>query len=180
MDQTDGNQLTVPISNRDHIQGVLAAPIAIVSYGDYQCLYCGEVHKMIQHLQQQFGNQLCFVFRHFPRTQFHPQAYKAAEIAEAAAAQGKFWLMHDRLFAQQQRLENGYLLEYANELSLDISRLLQDLWHHSYVNRIADDIQSGTQSGVTTTPALFINNVRYRNAWNLEQLRLAIVQAMPK
>jgi protein-disulfide isomerase len=178
MHQTDGHRLTVPISDHDHIQGVLTAPVAIVSYGDYQCLYCGEVYKIIQNLQHQFDAQLGFAFRHFPRPQFHPQAYKAAEVAEAAAAQGQFWPMHDRLFAHQQRLDDGYLLEYANELNLDISRFLQDLWQHRYADRIASDIASGMASGVITTPALFINNLRYCGAWNLERLMSAISQAL--
>jgi protein-disulfide isomerase len=170
----DGNRLIVPISMRDHVQGTTNAPIALVSYGDYQCLYCNEIHKMIQHLQKCFDQQLCFAFRHFPRTQFHPQAYKAAEAAEAAAAQDKFWQMHNLLFEQQQRLENGYLLEYANQLDLNINQFLRDMWQHNHARRIAEDIQSGIQSHVTTTPALFINNMRYRGAWSLEQLTSAI------
>lgn len=128
---------------------------------------------MIQAIQQQI--QLCFVFRHFPRTHLHPQAQKAAEAAVAAAAQNKFWQMHNLLFEHQDALNNGYLLEYANDIQLGIERFLQEMTDHVHAERVAQSIQGGIQSGVSSTPALFINGVRYRDAWDTERVLAEIV-----
>ena len=98
-------------------------------------------------------------------------------MAEAAAAQGKFWQMHDLLFTHQKALGNGYLVEYADVLGLDISRLLQDISKRVHIDRINQDIESGYQSGVTAVPALFINGVRYTERWNIKQLKAAITTA---
>ena len=172
---SDGEKLLVPLSNRDHIKGTIDAPVILVKYGDYQCFSCREVYRMIQEIQQQL--QMCFVFRHFPRTHLHPQAQKAAEAAEAAAAQNKFWQMHDLLFEHQDALNNGYLLEYASAIQLDIDRFLRDMTDHIHVERISQNIQGGKQSGVSSTPALFVNSVRYRDAWDIEKLLAAIAPA---
>ncbi len=172
----EGNRLFLPPSERDRIQGGIDAPIVLVEYGDYQCPYCGEAHRMIKAIQQQLGNRLGFVFRHFPQTPLHPQAQKAAEAAEAAAVQGKFWQMHDTLFQHQQALDNGYLVEYANDLRLDMPQFLQAMWRHVYAERVTEDIESGLRSGVTTTPTLFINGIRYNDAWNLKNLLSAIAK----
>jgi len=166
------DKLLASISDHDHIQEATDSLAVLVEYGDYQCLSCGEVHRMIQEIQQQI--QLCFVFRHFPRTQLHPQAQKAAEAAEAAAAQNKFWQMHNTLFEHQDALNNGYLLEYASNLQLDIDQFLREMTNHAHAERIAQSIQSGIQSGVSSTPALFINGDRYQDAWNIERLLAAI------
>ncbi len=120
---------------------------------------------------------MCVVFRHFIESSIYPQAQKAAQVAEAAAAQGKFWQMHDLLFTHQKALGNGYLVEYADVLGLDISRLLQDISKRVHIDRINQDIESGYQSGVTAVPALFINGVRYTERWNIEQLKAAITTA---
>jgi protein-disulfide isomerase len=131
-----------------------------------------------QELGTAFGEDyLCFVFRHFPQTQIHPHAQRAAEVAEAAAAQGQFWLMHDTLFTHQHNLENGYLVEYANDLGLDIPQFLKELSKQVHVDRINEDIEGGIESGVTTAPALFINNIRYTGRWTITELTAAIVAA---
>jgi len=163
------------ISEDDHIQGSIDAPVVLVAYSDYQCLSCNEVHRMIQQIQQQI--QLCLVFRHFPRSHLHPQAQKAAEAAEAAAAQNKFWQMHNILFEHQSALSNGYLLEYANEIQLDIDRFLREMTDHVHAKRITQDIQGGVQSGVSSAPTLFVNGVRYRDAWERERLLKTIAQS---
>lgn len=125
-----------------------------------------------------FGEDyLCFIFRHFPQAQIHPHARRAAEAAETAAVQGQFWLMHDTLFAHQQKLENGYLVEYANDLGLDIPQFLKDLHKQVHVDRITEDIEGGIHSGVTTAPALFINNIRDTARWRMAELMTAIVAA---
>lgn len=178
------------ITPQDHLQGVIDAPVVLVEYGDYQCPYCAEVHKMMKTIQQQLNgqpeppaaaslksknHQLCFVFRHFPQKQLHFQAQKAAEAAEAAAAQGKFWQMHDLLFERQKLLGDGNLLEYANELGLDFDQFLHAIAEHQYADRVAQDIHSGKQCSVTHTPTLFINGNRYDDAWEVERLITAIL-----
>src|SRR5438046_7506237 len=102
----------LPMPDRDHIQGPSDAPIKLLEYGDYECPYCGEAHPIVKEIQRRLGDQLCFVFRHFPLTQVHPHAEHAAEAAEAAAGQGKFWQMHDTLFEHQQTLDADHLLPY--------------------------------------------------------------------
>jgi protein-disulfide isomerase len=164
------------------MQGVLSAEVVLVMYGDYQDSRSANVYKLIQGIKRQlsesFGeNYLCFIFRHFPRTQIHPHAQRAAEAAEAAAAQGQFWLMHDTLFAHQQRLENGYLIEYANDLGLDIPQFLKELSKQVHGERINENITSGIQSGVITAPALFTNNIRYTGHWKMTELMAAMIAA---
>jgi protein-disulfide isomerase len=177
------NRLVVPASERDYRQGRLHARVVLVGYGDYQCSDCGELYTLIKTIQEQPDatfpkeNDLCFVFRQFPQPQIHPQAQKAAAAALAAGAQGQFWQMHEMLFSHQQALGDGYLVEYADRLELDIPRFLQDVTREIHADRINQDIESGIQSGVTTAPALFINGMRYIDRWSIEQLTAAIVNA---
>ena len=113
---SDHNVLTLPVGERDHCQGIASAPITLVEYGDYQSPDCAQAHHLIQFIQQRLGEQLRFVYRHFPCCNLHPEAQHAAEAAEAAGRQGKFWQIHDCLFANQQALHNGYLVDYATDL----------------------------------------------------------------
>ncbi|MCW5313050.1 thioredoxin domain-containing protein [Nostoc sp. KVJ3] len=181
--EVERNQLVVLPSEQDHRQGSLNARVVLVEYGDYQCLQCSELYTSIQAIQRQleatlFGrDSLCFVFRHFPQPQIHPQAQKAAAATEAAATQGQFWQMHEMLLKHQQELEDGYLAEYADILGLDVTQFIRDIAQKVYVDRINQDIASGMNSGVVSTPALFINGVRYREALELEPLLVAIVAA---
>ena len=170
------NRLLVPISEQDNIQGLASASVALVEYGDYQCPTCGEAYQLIKAIQQQL-NDLCFVFRHFPQPQIHAYAQRAAEAAQGAAAQGQFWQMHDILFSHQQALVNDHLVEYANNLGLDIPQFLQDISSQVHIDRINQDIESGLYSGVTAAPALFINGSRYTSRWNIEELMAAIITA---
>ncbi len=178
----DHSLLFVQPSTQDHIQGVLGATVVLVMYGDYQCSQSANVYRLIKVIQRQLSvsfreNYLCFIFRHFPQIQSHSHAQRAAEAAEAAAAQSQFWQMHDILFTYQQELGNGYLVEYANNLGLNISQFLQHMCKQVHIERINEDIESGLHSGVTTAPALFINGIRYIGRWNIEQLMAAIVTA---
>jgi protein-disulfide isomerase len=176
----DQYSLFVPPSIQDHIQGVLSASVVLVMYGDYECFQSANTYRLIKATQQQlnppFEEDICFIFRHFPQIEIHPHAQRAAEAAEAAAGQGQFWQMHELLFIHQQALENGYLVEYASRLGLDMPRFLQDLSQGVYTDRILADIQGGYRSGVNAAPALFINGIRYREAWTIEQLIAAISQ----
>ncbi|HEY9640742.1 MAG TPA: DsbA family protein [Coleofasciculaceae cyanobacterium] len=181
-DDRSHSPLLVPPSTQDWMQGVLSAKVVLVMYGDYQDPRSADVYKLIKRIKQElsasFGDDyLCFVFRHFPQTQIHPHAQRATEVAEAAAAQGQFWSMHDTLFVHQQKLENGYLIEYANDLGLDIPRFLKDLSKHVHIDRINENIEGGLHSGVTTAPALFINNIRYTGRWKMTELMAAMIAA---
>lgn len=174
------NRSLLPIlPSRDHIGGELNATVVLVMYGDYQCSQSAEVYRLIKGIGQQLSvalgeNYLCFIFRHFPQRQIHPRAQRAAEAAEAAAVQGQFWQMHEMLFNYQQELGDGYLVEYANHLGLNIRQFLQDLSRGVHVYRINEDVESGIQSGITTAPTLFINGIQYTNQWNIEQLMASI------
>lgn len=182
IDDHSSSSLVVPASTQDHSQGVLSAAVVLVMYGDYQCPRSAAVYKLIKIIRQELTvslgeDYLCFIFRHFPQVQIHSHAQRAAEAAEAAAAQGQFWLMHDTLFAHQQTLENGYLIEYANDLGLYIPQFLRDLSKQVYVDRINKDIKGGIQSGVTSAPALFINGSRYTGHWKTTELMAAMISA---
>lgn len=179
----DCNQLALPPSERDHRQGSLNARVVLVEYGDYQCPQCRELYALIKTIQGELNtafsekNYLCFVFRHFPQPQIYPQAQKATAAAAAAGAQGQFWQMYEILFEHHQELGDGFLVEYANNLGLDIAQFLRDIARGVHIDRINEDITSGVHSGVTSTPALFINGVRYRNALELKPLLTAIVES---
>jgi protein-disulfide isomerase len=181
-DDRSYSSLLIPPSTQDHIQGVLSARVVLVMYGDYQDPRSTDVYKMIQGIKRELNaasgeDDLCLIFRHFPQTQIHPHAQRAAQAAEVAAAQGQFWLMHDTLFAHQQQLENGYLVEYANDLGLDIPQFLKEFSKQVHVDHINEDIESGLQSGITAAPALFINGTRYTRRWKITELMATIVAA---
>jgi protein-disulfide isomerase len=172
-------RLTVPVSQQDHQQGPATAPVTLVEYGDYECPYCGEAYPIVKEIQRRLGDQLRFVFRNFPLTQSHPHAEHAAEAAEAAAGQEKFWEMHDSLFEHQQALDDAHLVHYAVALQLDKDRFVREMTAHVYANRVREDFLSGVRSGVNGTPTFFINGVRHDDSYELETLLAAIEAAMP-
>src|ERR1051325_11658882 len=129
---------TFPVPHRDHIQGPIDAPIALVEYGDYECPYCGEAYPIVKAIQERLGDRLCFAFRNFPLVNSHPHAEHAAEAAEAAGAQGKFWEMHDMLFEKQNALEDEALARYAEALRLDASRLSSEVAAATYSGRVRE------------------------------------------
>jgi protein-disulfide isomerase len=161
---------------RDHIQGLETAPVTLVEYGDFQCPNCGEAYPIIKSIQKQMGRTLRFVFRHFPITESHPDAAHAAEASEAAAAQGKFWEMHDRLFEHQDDLGRRALHADAEQLGLDLRRFDDEMKAHSYAERVREDFSAGLRSGVNGTPTLFINGERYDLPWDEEQWLLRALQ----
>src|SRR5919202_1960101 len=123
--------LALPVSSRrDHIQGPDTAPVTLVEYGDYECPYCGEAYPIVKEIQRRLGERLRFVFRNFPLTQSHPHAEHAAEAAEAAAGQEKFWETHDYLFEHQQALDDAYLVQYAVALHIDKERFVSEISSH--------------------------------------------------
>jgi protein-disulfide isomerase len=170
--------LTVPVSDgRDHIQGSADAPVTLVEYGDYECPYCGAAYPIVKEVQARMGDRLRFVFRNFPITTSHPHAEQAAEAAEAAAAQGSFWDMHDALYENQKRLGDEDLRAYAEELGLDVERFAGELGEHVHEARVHEDFLSGVRSGVNGTPTFYINGARHDDSYELETLLAAVEQA---
>ena len=171
--------LTTPVSPaRDHIRGPADAPVMLVEYGDYECPYCGAAHVIVNAVQEQMGNQLGFVYRHFPMTTVHSHAQHAAEAAEAAGAQGKFWAMHDLLFENQQALEDDDLLIYAETIGLDVGRFAAELAQHVHVQKVREDFMTGVRSGVNGTPTFYINGLRYDGSWDFASLLEALQQRL--
>lgn len=154
-----------PVTERDHIAGPDEAPITLVEYGDYECPYCGMAYPIVKALQRRLGDQLRLVFRNFPLRESHPHAEHAAEAAESAAAQGKFWEMHDVIFEHQGALEDEDLRAYAEAIGVDPERVTEDLNNGTYVKRVRDDFRSGVRSGVNGTPTFFIHGERYNGPW---------------
>jgi len=158
-------ELTPPVSALDHAIGPDDAPVTLVEYGDYECPYCGMAHPVVKAAQHELGNQLRFVFRNFPLAEAHPHARIAAQAAEAAGAQGRFWEMHDLLFENQNALEPQDLVGYARSLGLDIPQFERDLEAGTYAKKVRDDFRSGVKSGVNGTPTFFVNGERYDGSW---------------
>ncbi len=169
--------LTPPVSERDHVAGPATAAVTLVEYGDFECPSCRKAWPMVKKLQRRLGDQLRFVFRNFPLTKLHPNAEHAAEAAEAAAVQGAFWQMHDRLFERQFALEDDNIIEYATELGLDADRIADALQAGTYRARVKEDVFSGLKSGVNGTPTFFINGERYDGAHGTEPLFEALQAA---
>lgn len=167
-------ELIVPVSKYDHLLGDTEVPVVIVQYGDYECPYCGQAYSIVKSLERKFGNDLCIVFRNFPLAQVHPLATGAAQAAEAAGAQGKFWQMHDLLYEHQEALEFEDLVSYAQELELDVERFKQDVENNVYSEKVAQDIRGGIRSGVNGTPTFFLNGIRYDDSWDLDNFSAAI------
>lgn len=164
-------ELTLPVDiKRDHIQGKPDSRVTLVEYGDYECPHCGQAYLIVKEIEKRLKGRLRFVFRNFPITQIHPHAQQAAEAAEAAAVQGKFWDMHDILYENQQALDYYHLVEYASTLGLNIERFNSDLFSHIHASRIHEDFISGVRSGVNGTPTFFINQIRYNDSWEFETL----------
>jgi protein-disulfide isomerase len=170
--------LTEPIAGRDHLQGPETAPVTLLEYGDFECPYCGQAHLVVKELQRQFGDQLRFAFRHFPLAMAHPHAQHAAEAAEAAGGQGRFWEMHDVLYENQHALEDADLARYAAALGLDLDAFIDDLTRHTHAPRVREDFMIGAHAGVNGTPTFFINGQRHNSAFDFDTLSEAIESAM--
>ena len=164
----------LPVPDRDHIQGPIDAPIKLLEYGDYECPFCGQAYPVVKEIQKRLGKRLCFAFRNFPLINSHPNAEHAAEAAEAAAVQGRFWEMHDVLFENQEALEDRDLARYAAALGLDAQRLMTEVMSGAHVLRVREDFHSGARSGVNGTPTFFINGARYDGVAQVEELLEAL------
>ena len=173
MTRTGSQRLAVPVGDRDHAVGPADAPITLVEYVDFECPFCAMALPAVREVRRRLGQRLRFVVRHFPRPE-HPHARRAAEAAEAAAAQGRFWEMHDLLLEQQHALEEPDLVEYAARLGLDVERFRRELAADIYHDRVQEDILSALHSGARGTPTFFVNGVRHEGRWETDELLGAI------
>jgi protein-disulfide isomerase len=170
--------LTQPVDEqRDHIEGPADASVTLLEYGDYECPYCGAAYPQVKQVQQALGDRLRFVFRNFPITTAHPHAELAAEAAEAAAAQGRFWPMHDLLYENQRHLEATDLVGYAERLGLDVDRFQRELSEHVHAARVHEDFMGGVRSGVNGTPTFYVDGVRYEGSYEADALLDVLRQA---
>jgi Na+/H+ antiporter NhaA len=171
--------LAVPVDpERDHIRGKEDAAVTLLEYGDYECPYCGMAEAAIRELLADFEDDLRYVWRYLPLNDVHPRAQLAAEAAEAAAAQGAFWPMHDLLITHQDALELSDLRRYAEELGLDLERFWDELNDRDHAPRIAEDVDSADESRVTGTPSFFVNGRRHEGAYDLETLSRLVREAL--
>jgi protein-disulfide isomerase len=169
--------LKPPLTARDHIAGNPDAPVQLVEYGDYECPFCGRAHLVVKAIQQAMGDDLLYAFRHFPLAQIHPHAVRAAQAAEAAALQDRFWKMHDLLFTHQEFLDEPHLFNYAERCGLDMAQFANDIDSEDVAERVRSDFLSGARSGVNGTPTFFINGMRYDRSWEPTQLLAALEAA---
>jgi len=173
--QSRVSRLVLPIAGRDHVLGLANAPAVLVEYGDFECPYCGMAFPVVNEVRRRLGRQLRFAFRHFPLAEIHPRAQAAAEAAEAAGAQGRFWEMHDLLYENQAALADPDLRRHAGALGLDITRFAHELADRTWESRVREDFMSGVRSGVNGTPTFFVNGVRHDGSWDADSLIEALM-----
>ena len=166
--------LRPPITPHDHVRGAADAPVTLVEYGDYECAHCGAAHPHVKLVERQFGKRLRFAFRHFPLSQVHPFAEAAAECAEAAAAYGRFWDMHDALYDNQDELGPPLFFSLGQALAVPEDDMRNALKTQKYAAKIRNDFLSGVRSGVNGTPTFFINGARHNGSYLFEVLAAAI------
>jgi protein-disulfide isomerase len=171
---TDEKTLTLPVGQRDHVRGSPTAGVTLLEYGDYEYGRSAQACAVVKSVLNDFSGQIRFVFRNFPVGQTHPHAQHAAEAAEAAGAQNRFWEMHDALFEHQTELADGNIVEYAVALGVDPTRFLRHMSDHIGVPQVWEDFISGLNSGVNGTPTFFINGERHNDDWDADSLLAAI------
>jgi protein-disulfide isomerase len=175
------SHLSRPVTDRDHTRGPADAAVTLVEYGDYECPQCGRAFPLLEEIRPMMGDTLRLVFRHYPINLSHSHAQLAAEAAEAAGAQGRFWEMHAKLFINQDALDRLSLERYAIEIGLDVARFHMELATGAHRERVLSDVESAEESGVHWTPTFFINGVRFGYGSSLdgllEALRTAAAQA---
>jgi protein-disulfide isomerase len=172
------SKLRDEITAEDHVLGNADAEYTLVEYGDYECPHCAAAQGVVERVREHFGSRLRFVFRNFPLTQIHVNAESAAEAAEFAATQGKFWEMHDLLFDNQEQLGEELYEELARDLALEPVELRQALEESTFIQRIRLDFSGGVRSGVNGTPTFFVNGQRHNGPANFEALVESINAAL--
>lgn len=172
----DVARLPRPVDDNDHSHGPADAPATLVQYGDYECPYCRDLHPVVHELLQRTEG-LRFVYRHFPLGRFHPHAARAAQAAEAAAAQGRFWEIHDALFAEKSELTDDRLDHCARRAGLEMERYRQEMSDGVYAERVDESYRNALYGGVTGTPTLFLNGSLLSSIHTLEELVDAVTGA---
>lgn len=167
-------KLSLPVGPEDHTLGPADARITLVEYGSYDCPHCRQALIVLGEVRKQYNAPLQLVYRQFPQETPHSISERAAEAAEAAGAQGKFWEMHVRLLENQHALDDANLIANATLLGLDAQRFAADLEAGTYRGRVREQFESGVASGVRSTPTFFINGVRHDDYWDTETLLAAI------
>ena len=181
MTAAEGVRLKTPVTERDHAVGPVDAPVTLLEYGNFECIHCGQTYPIIKQIRNLLSSDLRFVFRHFPTVQTHPHSLSAAEAAEAAGAQGEFWEMHDELFTHQTALADPDLIRYAKRIGLDVARFSREMSEHLFLTEIeAAYQQSLFDEHVTGTPTLYLNEIRYTGATDLQTLLEAIKESAPE
>jgi formate-nitrite transporter family protein len=163
-----------PLQPDDHVDGPDDAELELVMYGDFQCPYCIAAHPIVERVREQLADRLRFVFRHFPIDDIHPLARKAAEAAEAAAAQGKFWEMYQVLYASRGKLSRAELAGYADQVGLDLEAFEAELDSGEHAERVQRDFETGEGSGISGTPAFFVNGTRHDGSFDAGSLISAL------
>lgn len=171
-------QLTQPIQSFDHVLGDPHAPVKVVEYGDFECPNCKQAAPAVKLLLERFEERVCYAWRHFPLTEVHPHALRAAQAAEAAGAQGKFWPMHDVLFENQTHLDAHHLRAYAERLGLDMARYTAEMDDEIYLQRVRENMESARASGVRSTPTFFVNGRIHDVSFGLRALFDAVEEAL--
>jgi protein-disulfide isomerase len=162
--------LAVPVDRTDHILGPYGAPITLLEYGDFECPNCKQAAPTVQLLLERFKERVRFVFRHFPLEEVHPHALSAAEAAEAAGGQAKFWPMHELLFQNQSHLKPASLRSYAERLELDLARYTAEMDDHVFLQRVREHLEGGRRSAVHSTPTFFLNGTVHDVSFGLRSL----------
>jgi len=178
MNQHRTVELAVPVSKVDHVLGAAHAVVTVVEYGDFECPNCKQAAPAVKLLLDRFAERVRLVFRHFPLEDVHPHALHAAQAAEAAAGQGKFWPMHDLLFENQRHLKLPQLHAYAERLELDMARYTGEMDDEVYLQRIREHIDGGLNSGVRSTPTFFINGMLHDTSFGLQSLAEGVAAAL--
>ena len=176
--QTHAMSLAVPPEPTDHLLGSEHARVTLVEYGDFECPSCKVAETTPKLLLDRYPNKIRFIFRHFPLLDAHPHALMAAEVAEAAAAQGKFWAMHDVLFQNQAHLKDKDLHRYAVDIGLDMARYTAEMDDEIYLQRVRENMESARASGVRSTPTFFVNGRIHDVSFGLRALFDAVEEAL--
>jgi protein-disulfide isomerase len=178
MDTVEKVNLKNAVGESDHVSGPSDAPVTMVEYGNFECIHCGGAYPIIKEAQKLLGDNLRFVFRHFPTVRIHPRSLRAAEASESAGAQQKFWQMHDELFTHQQALDDSHLARYAKRIGLETTRFETEMAENAFLKQIEADYQRSLfDEHVTGTPTFYINGLRYTGATDLTSLLEAIKDA---
>lgn len=171
--------LDPPLGPDDHVIGTSDAPLVLLMYGDFECPFCAAAQLIVRRVRERLDGRLRYAFRHYPISELHPHAQHAAEVAEAAAVQGRFWEMHDHLYASRARLADRDLIRHARDLGLDAGRVADELERHAHAERVARDVATGRALGLNATPTFFVNGQLHGTAFDAGSLVDALEASAP-